>query len=79
MFWQIYTWENIYAINFDILDEQKGFIPANFTNTQSFFDIYDSVYISPGINFKKLFPEVASEQIDLISDLDIFFKKNSSF
>ena len=23
-------------INFDILDEQKGFIPDNFTNTQSF-------------------------------------------
>ena len=66
-------------INFDILDEQKGFIPDNFTNTQSFFDIYDSVYISPGINFKKLFPEVALEQINFISDLDIFFKKNSSF
>ena len=66
-------------INFDILDEQKGFIPDNFTNTQSFFDIYDSVYISPGINFKKLFPEVAIEQINFISDLDIFFKKNSSF
>ena len=57
------------------MDEQKGFIPDNFTNTQSFFDIYDSIYISPGINFKKLFPEVALEQIDFISDLDIFLKK----
>jgi UDP-N-acetylmuramoylalanine-D-glutamate ligase len=66
-------------INFDILDEQKSFIPDNFTGTQSFFDIYDSVYISPGINFKKLFPAVAIEQINFMSDLDIFFKKNNSF
>ena len=60
------------------MDEQKGFFLI-ILPTPKVFDIYDSVYISPGINFKKLFPEVALEQINFISDLDIFFKKNSSF
>tara|TARA_Y100000996_G_scaffold402568_1_gene374665 strand:+ start:19 stop:1101 length:1083 start_codon:yes stop_codon:yes gene_type:complete len=68
------------GIDFDIYDEAVE-------NASIFWQLpdreklksYEMVYLSPGINIKKIYPNGEFDQIPYLTDLDIFFQEDSSY
>lgn len=75
-----YLTEN--SIDFDIFDEDKAKLESkkntlDCLNDQS-ISIYESLYISPGVQFKKYFSTLNLAKLNYVSDLDLFFQNNKS-
>jgi len=65
---------------FDIYDENlKGPNIYNQLPDQATLGSYEMIYLSPGINLKKLYKKGEFEKIPYLTDLDIFFQEDSSF
>jgi len=61
---------------FDIYDENlKGPNIYNQLPDQATLGSYEMIYLSPGINLKKLYKKGEFKKIPYLTDLDIFFKK----
>ncbi len=68
------------GIDFDIYDEAVE-------NASIFWQLpdreklksYEMVYLSPGINIKKIYPNGEFDQIPYLTDLDIFFQEDHSY
>jgi len=68
------------GIDFDIYDEEVE-------DASVFWQLpdreklksYEMVYLSPGINIKKIYPNGEFDQIPYLTDLDIFFQEDSSY
>ena len=68
------------SIDFDIYDEEVE-------DSSVFWQLpdreklksYEMVYLSPGINIKKIYPNGEFDQIPHLTDLDIFFQEDSSY
>ena len=68
------------GVDFEIYDEQ--ITGPNITNKLPNKEILESlqmVYLSPGINLKKIYPKGEFDQIPYLTDLDIFFQEDSSY
>lgn len=46
---------------------------------QKFLESFDTVYLSPGINIKKIYPDGQFNHIQYVTDLDIFFQEDNSY
>ena len=65
---------------FDIYDENlKGPNIYNQLPDQAELNSYEMIYLSPGINLKKLYTKGEFNKISYLTDLDIFFQEDSSF
>ena len=65
---------------FDIYDENlKGPNIYNQLPDQATLSSYEMIYLSPGINLKKLYKKGEFKNIPYLTDLDIFFQEDSSF
>ena len=65
---------------FDIYDENlKGPNIYNQLPDQAELSSYEMIYLSPGINLKKLYTKGEFNKISYLTDLDIFFLEDSSF
>jgi len=68
------------SIDFDIYDEEVE-------DSSVFWQLpdreklksYEMVYLSPGINIKKIYPNGEFDQIPHLTDLDIFFQEDNSY
>ena len=68
------------GVDFEIYDEQ--ITGPNITNklpNKEMLESLQMVYLSPGINLKKIYPKGEFDQIPYLTDLDIFFKEDSSY
>ena len=68
------------GVDFEIYDEQ--ITGPNITNklpNKEMLESFQMVYLSPGINLKKIYPKGEFDQISYLTDLDIFFKEDSSY
>jgi UDP-N-acetylmuramoylalanine-D-glutamate ligase len=68
------------GIDFEIYDEE--ITGPNITNTlpnKEKLQSLEMVYLSPGINLKKIYPKGEFDQISYLTDLDIFFQDDSSY
>ncbi|MBD63499.1 MAG: UDP-N-acetylmuramoylalanine--D-glutamate ligase [Gammaproteobacteria bacterium] len=67
-------------IAFDIYDEKvvRPNVINRLPNRKS-LESFDKVYLSPGINIKKIYPEGEFNQIQYLTDLDIFFQEDNSY
>ena len=68
-------------IHFDIYDQSPIDHPNAFSTLpdRKKLDSYQMVYMSPGINLRKLYPGGESNTLRYLTDLDIFFKEDNSF
>ena len=68
------------GIDFDIYDEEVE-DPSVFWQLpdREKLKSYEMVYLSPGINIKKIYPNGEFDQIPYLTDLDIFFQEDSSY
>ena len=65
---------------FDIYDENlKGPNISNQLPDQAALSSYEMIYLSPGINLKKLYTKGEFNKIPYLTDVDIFFQEDSSF
>ena len=65
---------------FDIYDKNlKGPNIYNQLPDQAALSSYEMIYLSPGINLKKLYTKGEFNKISYLTDLDIFFQEDSSF
>ncbi|MDC0029726.1 Mur ligase family protein [Pseudomonadota bacterium] len=65
---------------FDIYDKNlKGPNIFNQLPDQAKLDSYEMIYLSPGINLKKLYTKGEFNKIPYQTDLDIFFQEDSSY
>jgi len=65
---------------FDIYDENlKGPNISNQLPDQAALSSYETIYLSPGINVKKLYTKGEFKKIPYLTDLDIFFQEDGSF
>ncbi len=69
---------------FDIFDEKFSSHVEQNKSTRKFSNVndikkYKKIFISPGIKISKYFSRKELEEIELISDLDLFFMENKSF
>ena len=68
------------GIDFEIYDEE--ITGPNIINTlpnKEKLQSLEMVYLSPGINLKKIYPKGEFDQISYLTDLDIFFQDDSSY
>ena len=68
------------GVDFEIYDEQ--ITGPNITNklpNKEMLESLQMVYLSPGINLKKIYPKGEFDQIPYLTDLDIFFQEDSSY
>ena len=68
------------GVDFEIYDEQ--ITGPNITNklpNKEMLESFQMVYLSPGINLKKIYPKGEFDQISYLTDLDIFFQEDSSY
>ena len=68
------------GVDFEIYDEQ--ITGPNITNklpNKEMLESFQMVYLSPGINLKKIYPKGEFDQIPYLTDLDIFFQEDSSY
>ncbi|MDA8709414.1 Mur ligase family protein [Gammaproteobacteria bacterium] len=67
-------------IAFDIYDKNlKGPNISNHLPDQTLLSSYEMIYLSPGINLKKLYTKGESNKLAYLTDLDIFFQEDSSY
>jgi len=68
-------------IQFDIFDIKKVNHPQAFNElpNKEKLNSYEMVYLSPGINIRKLYPNREFDQINYLTDLDIFFEQDNSY
>ena len=65
---------------FEIYDENvKGPNIFNTLPNQKKLNSYEMVYLSPGINIKKIYSNGEFNNISYLTDIDIFFQEDSSF
>jgi len=65
---------------FEIYDENvKGPNIFNALPNQKKLNSYEMVYLSPGINIKKIYPNGEFNNISYLTDIDIFFQEDKSF
>ena len=65
---------------FEIYDENvKGPNIFNALPNQKKLNSYEMVYLSPGINIKKIYPNGEFNNISYLTDIDIFFQEDQSF
>jgi UDP-N-acetylmuramoylalanine--D-glutamate ligase len=69
------------VIDFDIYDQSFIDHPNAFSKLpdRKKLDSYQMVYMSPGINLRKLYPGNELHALPYLTDLDIFFKEDTSF
>jgi len=68
------------GIDFEIYDVE--IIGPNITNklpNKEKLESFKMVYLSPGINLKKIYPKGEFDQIPYLTDLDIFFQEDCSY
>lgn len=67
-------------IAFDIYDKNlKGPNISNHLPDQTLLSSYEMIYLSPGINLKKLYTKGEFNKLAYLTDLDIFFQEDSSY
>ena len=67
-------------IAFDIYDKNlKGPNISNHLPDQTLLSSYEMIYLSPGINLKKLYSKGEFNKLAYLTDLDIFFQEDSSY
>ena len=68
------------GINFDIYDEEITH-PNIFSKLPDKKKLasYEMVYLSPGINLKKIYPNGEFNQVPYLTDIDIFFQEDNSY
>ncbi|MDA9140757.1 Mur ligase family protein [Gammaproteobacteria bacterium] len=67
-------------IAFDIYDKNlKGPNISNHLPDQTLLSSYEMIYLSPGINIKKLYTKGEFNKLAYLTDLDIFFQEDSSY
>ena len=67
-------------IAFDIYDKNlKGPNIFNHLPDQTLLSSYEMIYLSPGINLKKLYTKGEFNKLAYLTDLDIFFQEDSSY
>ena len=68
------------GIDFDIYDEEVREIPifCHLPDREK-LKSYEMVYLSPGINIKKIYPNGEFDQIPYLTDVDIFFQEDCSY
>ncbi|MDA9936023.1 Mur ligase family protein [Gammaproteobacteria bacterium] len=67
-------------IAFDIYDKNiKGPNISNHLPDQTLLSSYEMIYLSPGINLKKLYTKEEFNKLAYLTDLDIFFQEDSSY
>ena len=65
---------------FEIYDQNvKGPNIFNKLPNQKKLNSYDMVYLSPGINIKKIYANGEFDKIAYLTDIDIFFQEDSSY
>ena len=68
------------GIDFEIYDEKiTGPNIINKLPNKEKLESLQMVYLSPGINLKKIYPKGEFDQIPYLTDLDIFFQEDSSY
>ena len=68
------------GIDFDVYDEEVREIPVFWQlPDREKLKSYEMVYLSPGINIKKIYPNGEFDQIPHLTDLDIFFQEDNSY
>ena len=67
-------------IAFDIYDKNlKGPNISNHLPDQTLLSSYEMIYLSPGINLKKLYTKGEFNKLAYLTDLDIFFQEDNSY
>ena len=65
---------------FEIYDQNvKGPNISNKLPDQKKLNSYEMIYLSPGINIKKIYPNGEFDKISYLTDIDIFFQEDKSF
>ena len=65
---------------FEIYDENvKGSKITNTLPNQKKLDSYEMVYLSPGINIKKIYANGEFDKIPYLTDIDLFFQEDKSY
>ena len=68
------------GIDFDIYDEEVRETPVFWQlPDREKLKSYEMVYLSPGINIKKIYPNGEFDKIPYLTDLDIFFQEDNSY
>ena len=69
------------GLEFDIYDNNTLEHNNSFNSLpdKSKLQSYEMIYLSPGINLKKLYPDAEFNNIEYKTDVDIFFEGNKSF
>jgi UDP-N-acetylmuramoylalanine--D-glutamate ligase len=68
------------GVTFDIYDANlKGPNISNQLPDQTKLSSYEMIYLSPGINLKKLYTKGEFNKIPFLTDLDIFFQEDTSY
>jgi len=68
------------GIGFEIYDEKvTGLNITNKLPDQKRLESFEMVYLSPGINLKKIYSKGEFDQIPYLTDLDIFFQEDNSY
>ncbi|SVB05824.1 uncharacterized protein METZ01_LOCUS158678, partial [marine metagenome] len=68
------------GIDFDIYDEEVRETPVFWQlPDREKLKSYEMVYLSPGINIKKIYPNGEFDQIPYLTDMDIFFQEDNSY
>ncbi len=68
------------GIDFEIYDDEA--IGPNINNIlpdQKKLESFEMIYLSPGINLKKIYPKGEFDQIPYLTDIDIFFQEDKSY
>ena len=64
------------GIGFEIYDEKvTGLNITNKLPDQTRLESFEMVYLSPGINLKKIYQNGEFDQISYLTDIDIFFQE----
>ena len=68
------------GIDFDIYDEEKTHsnVSSKLPDREK-LKSYEMIYLSPGINLKKIYQNGEFDQISYLTDIDIFFQEDHSY